>query len=508
MGIVNEKWDSVACQATVQRTDSAKSTSVTLVANAPATRCPDRAPAVFVFNPFAEGWMARGKAFTPVTHQVLLAEDLANLPQFLGQQDDIVLLVKRPASSFLQTLKQAGFPLPEFVELRKDRIDPGSHLCRRDFRCLRPWAWGPDSLELLEPLFVRVVGEPRLANQYFNDDIAGLYSKAWSVVFLSNVLARCRTRVAAAAPRIEAHDRAGAAAAGRWLCSEEEVGRVVDTLDGALGAIAAIRSRGHHRVVVKAAHGLAGQHAIRLWEPELLPAQRRWLVHALSDSGKLVVEPWLERALDFSVQLEMEPHGLALRGYTGLINDRKGQFRANWAEREHRRQLPASVNALLGVPPDAAWGLDRLYVEIFTLLEAELQRVGFLGPISIDALVYRTAQGACRLKPIVEVNPRYTMGRLTVELMKHVCPESGGLFRLVTRVQAREEGFADLSSYAHSLRARLPLLLEREPAPRIRQGALCLNDPEQARVCLATFEVHPTLPPPGSLGGHAPPPND
>jgi hypothetical protein len=479
----------------VQRTDSAE----------PAQKRP---PGVFLFNPFAEGHIARGRAFTPVKHQVLLAEDLANLPQFLGERGDIVLVAKRPPCGFLHTLRQAGFPLPEFVELKHGHIDPGSSLGRRKFRCLRPWAWAPDSVRLLGPLFDRVVGERRLANQYFNDNIAGLYSKAWSVGFLLKVLARCRAGLAVTSPRTDAHDCVGNAATGCWLCSEEEVGRVVDTLDDAMVAIAAIRSRGHHRVVVKAAHGLAGQNAIRLWEAELLPAQRRWLARALSDGRKLVVEPWLERILDFSVQLEMEPHGLQLRGYTGLVNDRKGQFRANWAETEYRRRLPARVGALLGVPPDSSWGLDRLYVEIFSLLEAELQRSGFVGPISIDALVYRTPEGACRFKPIVEINPRYTMGRLTVELMQHACPECCGWFRLVTRVQARAEGFGDLVSYAGSLGERLPLRLEGEPAPTIRQGALCLNDPGQARVCLAIFEVNPVLQRPGSPGGHAYPPTD
>jgi hypothetical protein len=92
---------------------------------------------------------------------------------------------------------------------------------------------------------------------------------------------------------------------------------------------------------------------------------------------------------------------------------------------------------------------------------------------------------------VVEINPRYTMGRLTVELMKHACPGSCGLFRLVSLNQARAEGFADLVGYARSLGERLPLRLEGEPLPKIRRGALCLNDPGQAQVCLATFEVSP-----------------
>ncbi len=492
-----------------------------------------RDPGVFVFNPFAEGYIAEGKAFAPVKHQAMLAEDLANLPQFLCQTGDIVLLGKRPAESFLNTLHRAGFPVPEFVELKEGRIDPEGGLCRRNIGSLRPWAWGPDSVELLEPLFARVgaetqslVGssrrddrETRSASQFFNGSIAQLYSKAWSADFLRKVLARCREEHEASVPTAPGRKLPGAAPAEPWLCSEQEAGVAVSTLEEALEAIATIRCRGHHRLVVKESHGLAGHNAIRLWEPEILPAQRQWLVHALKsvrqlveeperrvslglahthaqkDGRQLVVEPWLERAMDFSVQLEMRPGGLRLCGYTGLINDRKGQFLANWAEADYSHSLPAKVAALFHAPQDMAKRLAHLYGVIFTMLEAELQHAGFAGPVSIDAFVYRTSQGDCRLKPVVEINPRYTMGRLTVELMKHACPGSCGLFRLVTRAQARAEEFADLSSYARSPGDRPGARFEGEPAPKIRQGAICLNDPEQARVCLATFEVSPALDP-------------
>ncbi|MHC1768109.1 MAG: hypothetical protein AB9869_28195 [Verrucomicrobiia bacterium] len=435
-------------------------------------------PRVFVFNPFAEAFITSHKAFTPVKSQAMLAEDLANLPQFLCRPGDIVLLPKRPSPDFLHLLEQAGFPSPECVELRAGKIDPADGLVQRKLGCLQPWAWGPDSVELLEPLF-QVASEARMATQYFNDKIALLYSKAWSATFLRTVLAQYRASYGAAEP---------------WLCSEQEAGLAVATIEEALEAIAAIRRRGHHRVVVKQAYGLAGHNAIRLWEPEILPAQQRHLARALENGQLLIVEPWLDRALDFSIQLEMKPGvGLTLCGCTGLINDRKGQFLANWAEAGHRRCLPARVAALLGVEPGFSERLHRLHTEMFSLLETELQKAGFTGPISIDALIYRTLQGDYRLKPVVEINPRFTMGRLTVELMKHVCPGSCGLFRLVSRAQARSEGFDNLSSYANSLTKRFPLSFEVEPVRRIRQGALCLNDPERAQVCLATFEVSPTV---------------
>jgi hypothetical protein len=433
-----------------------------------------RTPSVFVFNPFAEGHIAHGKSFTPTKHQALLANDLANLPQFLCRSGDIVLLAKRPSVEFLGAVKQAGFPLPEFVELKEGRIDPASNLCQRKIGTLRPWAWGPDSVELLEPLFANVTGEARTTSQRFNESIARLYSKAWSADFLRTVLA---------------HSRRGDEAGEPWLCTEDEAGVAVDTLEGALEAIAAIRRRGHHRIVAKEAHGLAGHNAIRLWEPEVLAAQQQWLAHALQHGRQLVIEPWLERELDFSLQLEMGPCSLKLCGYTGLINDRKGQFQANCAATHYDRHIPANVVASFRPGAGLTSSLQRLYDDILSLLEAELQRAGFVGPVGIDAFVYRTPSGGCRLKPIVEINPRYTMGRWTLELMKHVCPGSCGLFRLLSRAQARAEGFADFAGYAHSLIERFPLRLEGERVPQIREGALCLNDPARAQVSLATFQV-------------------
>jgi hypothetical protein len=439
-----------------------------------------RTPSIFVFNPFAEGHIAYGKGFTPVKHRTMLANDLANLPQFLCRSDDIVLLTKRPSVEFLSAVKQAGFPLPEFVELKEDRIDPASSLCQWKIGSLRPWAWGPDSLELLQPLFANVTGEVRTASERYNERIARLYSKAWSADFLRSVLARSRRDDEAAEP---------------WLCTEDEVGMAVSTLKGALEAIAAIRQRGHHRVVAKEALGVAGHNAIRLWEPEVLATQRSWLAHALQDGRQLVIEPWLEREVDFSVQLEMGPRSLKLCGYTGLINDRKGQFQANWAAANYDHRIPASVAALFREPADISGCLQRLYSDILSLLEGELQRAGYVGPVGIDAFVYRTPRGGCRLKPIVEINPRYTMGRLTLELMKHTCPGSCGLFRLVSRAHAGAEGLADFVTHARALSERFPLLLEGEPVSRIREGALCLNDPALAQVCLATFQVSRTLNP-------------
>ena len=433
-----------------------------------------RTPNVFVFNPLAEGRIAQGKSFTPVRHQVRLTRDLEHLPQFLCRQDDIVLVNKRPSVEFLGTIKQAGFALPEFAELKAGRIDLTPSLKDRKLDSLRPWAWGPDSVELLEPLFANVAPGERSGGECFNESIAELYSKAWSARFLRKILSDAAADYETREP---------------WLCTHDEVGREVDTLEAASKAIEAIRRRGHHRVVVKQVIGLAGQSSIRLWEPGLLETHRRWMAGVLERGGQLVVEPWLERAADFSVQLEMTPRGLKVCGYTGLINDHRGQFEANWAAPNYGKRLPSSVTAFFAVPVDISNRMHGFYAGVFGALERELRSVRFLGPLGIDAFVYRASDGSCRLKPIVEINPRYTLGRLTVELMKQTCPGSFGLFRLVSRPALRAAGCEDFRGYARLLRERRPLRLEGEPVRRIREGALCLADPAAVGVCLPIFVV-------------------
>jgi len=430
-----------------------------------------RTPGVFVFNPFTEGYLAQGQSFTPNKHQQLLQRDLENLPQFLCRQDDVVLVGGRPSVTFLSGLKESGFTLPEFVELRASRIDPGC-LAGRKLGALRPWAWGPDSIELLRPLFVNARADRQETGDYYDEDKAQLYSKEWSAAFLREFLGQV-----------------GVSRAQSWVCSEQEVGVAVGTLAEAMSQIDAIRRRGCCKIIIKEALGVAGHNAIRLLEPEPLETQRRWISRAIESGRRLVIEPWLERKVDFSVQLEMQTSGLSLIGYAGLSNDWKGHYQGNWAGPGFRRRVCVDLPGLFPALPDISNLVPELYQKIFRLLETELRKSGYLGPVGIDAFVYQTPEGECRLKPIVEINPRYTMGRLTLELMKHVVPGSSGAFRLINRRSIKNEGFADFASWAKSSYQRFPLRREGAPVPRIREGLICLNDPQEARVCLAIFEV-------------------
>ncbi len=422
-----------------------------------------RTPNVFWFNPLAEAFIAHGPGHQPPHILAQLALDLETLPQFLCRQDDIVLVESPPSVAFRVSIQAAGLPLPEFVPRSKL-----AHLTTRKLGRLRPWAWAPDSVALLTPLMKQLATETRTPEQSFHPGIAELYSKTWSARWLRSFLGE-----------IENPEP--------WLCTTEVAGQTCSTVDEALQAVAHIRAGHHHRVVIKADFGAAGSNTIRLFEPQPTLTQIQWLKRQLCHGQGVVVEPWLDRVTDFSAQLEMSQEGLRLCGYTSLITNARGQFVANTATPGHSRQIPASVLAAFPDKPDLAARCLALYAKLFERLEMDLKKAGHIGPFGVDALVYKGADGLCRIKPVVEFNPRHTMGRLTLELMRHAAQGISGRLEIITSSRLRSEGFATFSLMAAARRTQFPLEWTAAEPRRILGGWLALNDPERAGAALAAF---------------------
>ncbi len=428
------------------------------------SRSKGRTPRVFLFNPLAEASIEQGKSPTLSRPQIQLTADLASLPQFLGGDDDIVLVPEVPSPAFLSSLRLAGLPVPEFI-----RINDAQSLVSRKVGELRPWAWAPDSFQRLHSLSSSVTGtvptpsKDQLVRQF------PLFAKDWSAQFFHKLYPQLKD-----------------IAPPSFLNRPDQIGTIADSFDQALDAVQALRGGGHHRVVIKRALGLAGGNALRLWEPELSEAQRRWISASFRRGGRVVIEPWLERTADFSVHFEKGLGELRWVGYAVLHTDHRGQFRANAAEPCFDRRPPTAVlEAFRGRDP--LW-IHQVFDHIRKHLGKELDAVGYHGPIGIDAFLYREA-GMMRMKPVVEINPRYTMGRLTLELMRFVAPGRHGLLRLINRAQLQTAGYSTFSDYAASETAFHPVERSGQPTARLTSGIIPLNDPATACACLALFRV-------------------
>lgn len=428
------------------------------------SRSKGRTPDVFLFNPLAEGHIGLGPAFNPGRHALRLAEDLALLPQYLGSDDDVVLVPATPSAEFLAGLRRHGLPVAECVPF----AEMGS-LADRKLGSLRPWAWSPDSVARLAPLALQVTGGSGLPDPGTTAARAALFGKDWSAALLRELQAELE----AIAPP------------GR-LSPAWSIGTVAREPAAVWEAVDRIRATGHHRIVVKRSLGLAGGNAIRLWEPAPLPAQRVWVEESFRHGGSVVVEPWMERLCDFSAQFDRADGTLRLRGYTGLTTDRRGQFLANTAEPAAGRRPPAAVLAAFR-GRDPRW-IHRIFERIQSALQTAFDAAGHHGPAGVDAFVHEGPDGPC-LRPLVELNPRLTMGRVLLELTRFVAPGHTSRLRLLNPSQLRALGHPDFVSLMAAWEKLSPPQREGRPVPRLTRGIVPLNDPATAMACLAVLEV-------------------
>ena len=325
-----------------------------------------RTPGIYTFNPFAEQFMATGPGFTPNKKQVCFQKDIELLPAFLCRADDVVLLEQEPRLEFLVTLKQAGFDLPQFEILEKKRISKNSELKKRKIGNLRPWAWSPDIWDVFTPLVKNLTKNHPPKDTQWEEQVRPLFGKDWSAQKLGQFLDLC--------------------AWPNWLCSPDSVGTTVTTTGEAIQKIEELRAKGHHRLVVKSVFGSAGGNMMRLWEPFLTDRQQSWIYNVLAREGKLIIEPWLHRLWDFSLQLEVDSNGVRTVDWTHLRVDARGQYKGSLWCPNFSRGLPANLARFAheGSPER----MNRLFQELIKFLQPQIMETGFTGPMGIDATIF------------------------------------------------------------------------------------------------------------------------
>ena len=342
-----------------------------------------RTPVVHWFNPNAEshaGAAAVGRPFSPNKFARALEEDLEILALAWCRRDDVVLMRRPPTREHLATLAAAGLHLPELIEVGK--------LDGRKLGGLRPWAWSPDACELLQPLAGQVSGN--VTWRWRGGDPADWWSKGVGL-------------------RLE--EALGVKDSRSGMCSDRE------------SALAAL---GAGPVLYKAAYACAGRGHLRAEEDgaEL----RAWLERTIAEHGFVVAEPWLDRVVDFSALYEMAPGGVELVGMTQVENDSAGRFRGIKVAPKWSKLLEPEVAEFLFREAEVMdWYAKRIPEMLGDVLP------GYVGPVGVDAMVYRREDGSLALRQVVELNVRMTMGRVALELQAKLAPGGWGEFRVLKK---------------------------------------------------------------------------
>jgi hypothetical protein len=157
--------------------------------------------------------------------------------------------------------------------------------------------------------------------------------------------------------------------------------------------------------VLKPRLGTSGRGRVRL------PVRDPGVLTQLAARGGALLEPWLAREVDLSVQLLVAADGSArVLASPELLVTRSGSYRG------HRGRLSADGRITSGTPYDTAM---RSAAERVARSAAEQ---GYRGPCAIDGFAFRSPGGeSVELRPVVELNARFTTGVLAaLALARHL----------------------------------------------------------------------------------------
>ncbi len=383
-----------------------------------------RPPDVFVFNPEAEDELAgRGPRSKAVTE---LVSDLAPLMLFLAKSDDLVLVPKRPSTEFLVELTEVGFTLPEIVE-----ETPALELGRRTLGHLQPWASTKSVLSSVRA---------RIGHSIAGTETpAALFSKAWPI------------------------ERA---VGTEWDVSNR---RFIASAMAELESLVSRASSHGAKLVVKSEHSASGR--ARAWLKGPLDEKSRLFAERALSEGRVIVEEWKDGVADFGVLLHVGAKDPIL-GVRRFLTDPRGRYRGHILL-DPLASFDAGTRAELG-----RMGLLEVLRRAGRWVAGELAQAGFSGFAGLDALLFRAQSGQLALEPILEINPRRTMGHVALALERRINPRAAALWLHVTKDEVTRLGHRELESWIGTVRTSPTF----DKNGRINRGVLSTNDPRAKRV--------------------------
>jgi hypothetical protein len=233
---------------------------------------------------------------------------------------------------------------------------------------------------------------------------------------------------------------------------------------------AAIQRLPPHRVewVVKAEFGMSGRERF-LGRGPLRDEAAGWARRRLAHDGVVFFEPWVERWEEIGIAWDVPQQGSpVLIGVAPMLLAVGGHYRGSG--------FAGGAGLLTRFSPDGATGQEtRPTVKAgpdwwdaalaVTLRAAEdAQRAGYHGPFGVDVMQYRDHAGAVRVRPLQDVNARWSMGRLALGWRRHFPRAEAGYWWHGPASQC--PGHSELSGTLRVVRTS-PALIDGEPVQHV-----------------------------------------
>jgi hypothetical protein len=191
--------------------------------------------------------------------------------------------------------------------------------------------------------------------------------------------------------------------------------RRIESLEQVNAAIYALR-RSADRWVVKAEYGMSARERI-LGCGAMTISDENWIRRRLTAQRVVFFEPWVDRIGEVGIQIDIPENGEPqFIGLTPMLVDGRGQYVGSWFAFHDER-----------------FAVERAFwpnaMSVAMQAATHLQSLGYFGPVGIDVMVYRDESGAQRVRPLQDINARWTMGRLALGWRRLLKPGDEGCWR-------------------------------------------------------------------------------
>ena len=342
-----------------------------------------KVPDYYFFNPECE--IEVQKSNLPLQMKQKL-HDLSPLMIWIAQEEDVLELPVKPPLEWLKKIYEVKGELPELI------TNPSQSERYLAFDHLKPWGWGKSAWSKHAFLSSKIrVKAPGTLVQFEQE----WFSKSWW---------KTKLKTEGFVFQQEELFLKWVADEGSFLLQELTAGK--REKEFILKSPISTSGRGHLRFP-----------ASSLNDPALIAK----IVKRIKNEGAVVIEPFLNKKIDFSTQIEINKLGrVKIEEPRFFLVDEtfqyQGAFLGNW--NYHPRLKPFSICL--------DENRSKLESALFKIVEI-LKAGNYTGPVGVDSLIYESENGSIEMEPVIEVNVRYTMGRVALEIERALKKRLGSL---------------------------------------------------------------------------------
>lgn len=352
-------------------------------------------PDIYLFNPTCEYAVANQNAnWQPKRILQKMENDLSLLPMYFAGTKDVLLVDRLPSPEFMDGLKKLDIDITNYIEKSRfaNKVDPVNFPVHK----LLPWGWSPVAHKFLSPLkelcSVEFQHSPVFKWVPEHRDIS---SRKFALGILKELQASIETEYILPAEKTPI------------ICMiREDFG-------------SAIKKWG--KVMIKAPWSSSGRGLQPITKTPVHAKVWEKVMGIVNDQGFALAEPLLNKVLDMALLFEIKQGKVKSLGTSYFFTNSKGQYEGNYLN-----GLPSTLDYRIVTFTNKV--IDEIRQPLINAIENSLMAQKYEGVFGVDTLIYADENHNLKINPCLEINVRYTMGLLALQLEKLISKNKKGIF--------------------------------------------------------------------------------